>query len=489
MILAFGQLYSINQWIDFHGPPGFDYFTAALDLLPEAHEEGSILAVETLAYIGYFMQNMNRRDAAFLYIGMALRMAISLGLHQEVVGSSLSETAKEYRRRVWWSIYSLDRIVTVKSGNPLTIQDEDIGVAMPSRLPTEPEYCPAVVLRHYTELSRILGEVTSYIYRKTPKSGSRLMASVRSITLSLREWQRGLPDGLRFDPAKLSVSRESVSTFLHYYQCINMTARPLLFHVVQRRLRSNASKEQDWKVDLSQTTVSVIEMCISAAKETIKMMKIAAQLDLVATYGYMDGEHAFSAAIVLVMVCGAFPVDAETTTAMNAGLDLLRGMAQRGNSHVGARYELLAHLKTILMPELDTTDTTISSQTTDPYSTPPLETLQYGNNFQQARFVDTDASVQHQSVMMPAHPLNVGCINANTNNTFGLGPGGETLSVPSVANYGFQDSFSSTDNSVFNGSTGEDDFMLWEEGFADPVGQDLTQWMQATQSVIDRNGF
>ncbi len=121
-------------------------FTHALRLLPDPHEEGSILCVETLALTGYFMQNLNRRDAAFLYIGMALRMAISLGLHQEVSSSPtnpaafgsapvLDETARERRRRVWWSIYSLDRIVSAKSGNPLTIQDEDIGVSLPLAAP------------------------------------------------------------------------------------------------------------------------------------------------------------------------------------------------------------------------------------------------------------------------------------------------------------------------------------------------------------------
>jgi hypothetical protein len=78
--------------------------------------------------MGYFFQNMNRRDAAFLYIGMAMRMAISLGLHQEVSsrggqGEELDEGSREHRRRVWWSIYSLDRILSIKSGNPVTIQD------------------------------------------------------------------------------------------------------------------------------------------------------------------------------------------------------------------------------------------------------------------------------------------------------------------------------------------------------------------------------
>lgn len=84
LVLAFGQLYSVNQWVGSRRPPGFDYFTDALNLLPESHEAGSILCVETLALAGYFMQNMNRRDAAFQYVGRALRMAISLGLHQEV---------------------------------------------------------------------------------------------------------------------------------------------------------------------------------------------------------------------------------------------------------------------------------------------------------------------------------------------------------------------------------------------------------------------
>ncbi|KND89339.1 Proline utilization trans-activator [Tolypocladium ophioglossoides CBS 100239] len=366
LVLAFGQLYSVNQWVDFRGPPGFDYFTDSLNLLPETHEEGSMLCVETLALTGYFMQNMNRRDAAFQYIGKALRMAISLGLHQEVSPHYCSQgghgeealldaAAREHRRRVWWSVYSLDRILCVKSGNPITIQDEDIGVDLPSRLPGDPEYCPAVVLRHYTQLSRILGQIHMTIYRKTsreaPRSGRSLMASVQSIILSLSRWNRELPDGLRFEPGRLSFSRESVGALAHYYQCINMTVRPLLFHVVQRRLRAGEEeRRRDWKDGLSQSTVRVVDMCVGAAQDVVNMMAIASQHDMVATYGYMDGEHIFSATIVLVMVCAAFPPNAANTAAMNAGLDLLRSMGERGNSHMGARYELLANLHAGVMP-------------------------------------------------------------------------------------------------------------------------------------------
>ena len=36
-------------------------------------------------------------------------MAISLGLHQEVSDASIDHIEREHRRRVWWSVYSMDR--------------------------------------------------------------------------------------------------------------------------------------------------------------------------------------------------------------------------------------------------------------------------------------------------------------------------------------------------------------------------------------------
>ena len=113
--------------------------------------------------------------------------------------------------------------------------------------------------------------------------------------MTLSRWNRELPDELRFDPAKLSISRESVSTFSHYYQCINMTVRPLLSHIVQRRLERMRSaahtegEERDWKVDLSLSTIKVIEVCIDGAQDVISMMTIAAERDLV---GRLKRPHA-----------------------------------------------------------------------------------------------------------------------------------------------------------------------------------------------------
>lgn len=501
VILAFGKMYSVNQWIDYNGPPGFEYFTCALELLPDVHEEGTILFVETLALVGYFMQNLNRRDAAFLYIGMALRMAITLGLHQETSRSDLDEATREHRRRVWWSVYSLDRIHSVKSGNPITIYDEDIGVAFPSKLSHEPEYCAAVVLKHYTKLSQICGEITVSIYRRTPKSGSTLMAAVRDIILSLSQWHRELPEELRFDPARLSISRESVSTLLHYSQCINMTARPLLFHVVQKRLKSGlAGKEDDWKEGLTQTTIRVIEMCISASRDTINMMSIAAQKNLVATYGYMDSEHAFSAAIVLVMVWVSFPTNPQNKKAMDSALELLRSMSQRGNSHMAARYELLEHLKTTFMPDAGAVTTPTLAKPSpipakafdmspsptavrrslpgpSPEDQPQQQQALLSSSSSSSSMALPDAVMNTQSGLHVASGLSPQIISQMPDFYF--------LTQPSLGEGMFNDV------DMTFGSAGNNNQDFWEEAFANPTGDPgntLMESLEWTQAAMDQFG-
>jgi proline utilization trans-activator len=101
----------------------------------------------------------------------------------------------------------------------------------------------------------------------------------------LSKWLRELPPALSLDFNKLdkAILRESVSIFLHYYQCTNLTARPLLFHVVRTRLQDlrKIRAKPDWKDGLSKTMIDVIEACIVAARSSISIMAAAAKQNLV----------------------------------------------------------------------------------------------------------------------------------------------------------------------------------------------------------------
>lgn len=77
----------------------------------------------------------------------------------------------------------------------------------------------------------------------------------------------------------------------------------------------------------------------------------------------MDGEHAFSAALVLVMANVAFPYNDRDTQAMEQALAVLKSMALRGNEYIRARHALLLNLRTNLAREA-TSRTTNTMQNT-----------------------------------------------------------------------------------------------------------------------------
>lgn len=284
LVLAFGQMYSINQWVGPEGPPGFTFFKHALDFLPNLYEEGSILFIEVLSYVAYFMQTINRRDAAYLIIGTALRMAISLGLHQEVSDKDINSQTRTHRRQVWWSTYSMERLLCVTSGHPLSIQDEDIDVLLPDAK-SKDDNQPSSTLGLYTELSRIQGIIGERIYRKKQKSGPDLSASVQHIMKRLSDWFEGLPESIRANPpdSGLPPSREVVSMYLHYYHCINMTARPILLYAVQRQLApsNQGANTLRWQDGLPPDIVHVIERAIAAARSSASILEAAAKYNLV----------------------------------------------------------------------------------------------------------------------------------------------------------------------------------------------------------------
>lgn len=51
-------------------------------------------------------------------------MAQDLGLHQSCDEWTIPDTEKQTRKRIWWSLYTMDRFNSALFGKPLTIVDE-----------------------------------------------------------------------------------------------------------------------------------------------------------------------------------------------------------------------------------------------------------------------------------------------------------------------------------------------------------------------------
>jgi hypothetical protein len=58
-------------------------------------------------------------------------MAFCLGMNREISPGSLEKREYERRRRLWWTLYIIDRKLSINMGAPLTVDDRDIDISMP----------------------------------------------------------------------------------------------------------------------------------------------------------------------------------------------------------------------------------------------------------------------------------------------------------------------------------------------------------------------
>ena len=88
-------------------------------LTVDSLETGSLNLVQVFAMAANYLQKRNRPNSGYNYGGVALRLAISLGLHKEFRNWHAAPLKKEIRRRVWWSLCILDVGATITYGRPL----------------------------------------------------------------------------------------------------------------------------------------------------------------------------------------------------------------------------------------------------------------------------------------------------------------------------------------------------------------------------------
>ena len=151
-------------------------------------------------------------------MGQAVRVAQSIGMHVENINlespHGRSSLEIEHRRRIWYSLYVLDRLLSLQLGRPPAIHDDDFNVPLPSRASDsdinwdneaidEPsgnslsagDYFLAVI-----SFSEIVGRVLRGLYcPKRRHVATEDLANTKNLDRQLQEWKLSLQRVLRFD--------------------------------------------------------------------------------------------------------------------------------------------------------------------------------------------------------------------------------------------------------------------------------------------------
>ncbi|KAF2729908.1 hypothetical protein EJ04DRAFT_446274 [Polyplosphaeria fusca] len=109
-----------------------DLFMAAKSNISiDSLESGNITLVQTLTLMSNYLQKRNKPNSGYNYLGLAMHMAMGLGLHKEFSDCEISPLNMEIRRRVWWCMFVFNIGAAITFGRPLAWPNKNVDVALP----------------------------------------------------------------------------------------------------------------------------------------------------------------------------------------------------------------------------------------------------------------------------------------------------------------------------------------------------------------------
>lgn len=280
-------------------------------------------------------------------IGVAVRLAVDLGLHSEDVDHEAESSGddatngsksigrrqwtKDFRRRLWWCVYSFDRLVSTCVGRPFGITDQVVTTEFPSLLDDphittnglnehrEQEVRPTykLVAHHYFRLRLLQSEILQVLqHRQAEQARSRganrsnsfihkdlvspFMGKFASfqdwrmdVDRRLWEWKESAPSqqdiGVAFTPLLLE---------LNYWQAVIMLYRQSLAVPEQLADLTNASRSSDdvnspSTINERREDEEMVLMKVAQAGQTVlKLYRQLHRLKLV-NYTYLATHHLF----------------------------------------------------------------------------------------------------------------------------------------------------------------------------------------------------
>ncbi|OQU94373.1 Fungal specific transcription factor domain-containing protein [Cladophialophora immunda] len=210
------------------------YYVRAKTLLSVNHERDHLTILKSLCLLACWNvtpATMVSLDGSWHWIGLAIRLALQIGIHKDATCSQLPNAG--VARRIAWYLFSQDKFQTAYFGRPMCMQPKDFDVR---RLRLEDFETPdeqAEIFMEYTRLASILGGM---LETQRPEYVSSMDKDL-GILESLRNWVHELPPHIQlYDTRGRKVYRRDVYE-IHIIYFVNI----IMFHLCVPAVRSTAT--------------------------------------------------------------------------------------------------------------------------------------------------------------------------------------------------------------------------------------------------------
>ncbi|KIV87188.1 hypothetical protein, variant 1 [Exophiala sideris] len=300
LILAFGKAF-VGQGSRGRRPPGAELFVHAMRLLPDFafYNAEPIESIQVLCCTALYLQCLDFRGAAYRIIGQALRMALENGMHTEMRSKKVDDSRVQRCRKVWWTVYILDRQMSSLMGVPMAITDESISAELPA-FPNQPQRSMATDVQ--IKLSRVLAQILNTVYGNEARLDKRFLVITKEALKSVANVTDQLNSSFSIQGTgpKASISRLSGYLHLLYHQCIVLTTRPILYSFLQARMEQ-ADGNMNTSTQSSRSVRTLLQMCVESAQQMLTILSTLQDHGLLESFLPFDLDAAFTSSIALLM--------------------------------------------------------------------------------------------------------------------------------------------------------------------------------------------
>ncbi|OAA66915.1 c6 zinc finger domain containing protein [Niveomyces insectorum RCEF 264] len=89
-------------------------------------ESANLTFVQALVLLSNLSQKRDKPNTGSNFLGLAVRMALSLGLHRELPDWDIHVLQREMRRRVWWGLFIFDSGASTTFGRPILLPGPEV---------------------------------------------------------------------------------------------------------------------------------------------------------------------------------------------------------------------------------------------------------------------------------------------------------------------------------------------------------------------------
>ncbi|KAF7545316.1 hypothetical protein G7Z17_g9277 [Cylindrodendrum hubeiense] len=172
-------------------------------------EDPDIDMVRAFILMTFYMLGHCRRNTAFLYLGIATRAAVALGLHRRDSYTDVNNQEEKLRLRVWMSLCIVDMLVSAILGRPpatLSLRFEvDRDLVEAPGISTDPD---TICLVASYRISTIINAAAHELYGKDAVAH----AAAERLLEDIDKWSRSLPEYLKTESIGSGGTRTQAET-------------------------------------------------------------------------------------------------------------------------------------------------------------------------------------------------------------------------------------------------------------------------------------